>query len=145
MDNNTLWIVLAIVAALVVIGALLWFASRQRTRRRAQQADQIREAVHHESAHVERREALAHESAAKARAAEAEAEAKAAEAARLKERADAHRTDAQSSRDRLDEQLQHADALDPRRREDTAGESQAEHMAPDTTGTVQQPPQQRTG
>ena len=113
-SNNTVWIVIAIVVAVLVIIALVLVARRATMRRRAREAEEIREQANLESSKVERREALAAETAAKARAAQAEAEAKAAEAARLQDRASAHQTEVASSREQLNEQFQRADHLDPR-------------------------------
>ncbi|OBA61906.1 hypothetical protein A5647_09260 [Mycobacterium sp. 1100029.7] len=113
MSTNTLWIVIAIVAAVLVIAAV-FVIGQTRTRRRHRQAEEIREQARQESAHVERREALAQETAAKARAAQAEAEVKAAEAARLQEQAAQHQDEAASSRDQLQERWDHADRIDPK-------------------------------
>lgn len=112
--STIVWIIVAVVAVVVIVGVLLWMARTQRDRRRAAQAEELRDHVRQESVKVQRREALADETAARARAAQAEADAKAAEAARLQERADTHRTEATTSRDRLDEKWAHADSLDPR-------------------------------
>ncbi|WP_445165284.1 hypothetical protein ACTXG7_15250 [Mycolicibacterium sp. Dal123E01] len=122
MASNTVWIVIAVIAALIVIAALVWVGrNRQATRRKAQ-ADEIREEVRQEQFTLQRREAVADETAAKARAAQAEAEAKAAEAARLEANAAKHREDAAAHREQLDERASHADSLDPRvgTREDTS-------------------------
>ena len=112
--STIVWIVVAVIAAVVVIGALAWLARNQRDRRRITKSDEIREQVRQDSVDVERREALARETAARARAAEAEAEAKAAEAERLKGNADRHLSHATEARSELDERRSHADALDPR-------------------------------
>ncbi len=117
-SNNTVWIVIAIVVAVLVIIALAIVARKATMRRRAREAEEIREQAKLESTKVERREALAAETAAKARAAQAEAEAKAAEAARLQDRASAHQTEVASSREQLNEQFQKADSLDPRVRKE---------------------------
>lgn len=109
--STIVWIIVAVVAVVVIVGVLLWMARTQRDRRRAAQAEELRDHVRQESVKVQRREALADETAARA---QAEADAKAAEAARLQERADTHRTEATTSRDRLDEKWAHADSLDPR-------------------------------
>ncbi|BBY24259.1 hypothetical protein MSTO_44640 [Mycobacterium stomatepiae] len=113
MTHNTLWIVIALVATLVLIAAVIVAVSATR-RRRHRQAEQIREHARLESAKVERREALAQETAAKARAAQAEAEVKAAEAARLAEHAAEHQSEAAASREQLRERWDHADRIDPR-------------------------------
>ncbi|OBH85641.1 hypothetical protein A5679_03205 [Mycobacterium scrofulaceum] len=113
MNSNTIWIVVAVIAAVLVIAALLFAVSRSRSRRRQRQAQEIREQAKLETAKVERREALAQETAAKARAAQAEAEAKAAEAARLQERAANHQNEVAASREQLQEQLKRADELHP--------------------------------
>lgn len=114
MASNTVWIVVAIIAALIVVAALVWVGRKRQVSRRSAQADEIREDVRQEHVKVQRREALADETAAKARAAQAEAEAKAAEAARLQENAAKYRDQATAHREELDEKWSHADALDPR-------------------------------
>ena len=86
MATSAIWIIVAIVALLIVVGVLLMARNRRHTRLHGE-AERIREEVEQESATVDRREALADETAAKARAARAEAEAKDAEATRLEERA----------------------------------------------------------
>ena len=112
--DTTIWIVIAVVAVLIVLGLLLWAGRRKRHTRLHGEAEQIREEVGQESLNVERREALAKETSAKARAARAEAEAKDAEATRLEDRAEAHRQAAAASRDELDARLDHADDIDPK-------------------------------
>ena len=114
MATNTVWIVIAVVAALIVIGALVWVGRNRQISRRTAQADEIRDEVRQEHAKVQRREALADETEAKARAAQAEAEAKVAEAARLQENAAKHRDHATSRREELDEKWSEADSIDPR-------------------------------
>ncbi|BBY67009.1 hypothetical protein [Mycolicibacterium helvum] len=113
MATNTVWIVIAVIAALIVIAALVWVGRNRQVSRRRAQAGEIREEVRLENVKVQRREALADETAAKARAAQAEAEAKAAEAARLEENAAQHRSVAAEQRGELDEKWSHADELDP--------------------------------
>lgn len=114
MATNTVWIVIAVVVALIVIGALVWVGRNRQVSRRTAQADEIRDGVREDHAKVQRRELLAEETAAKARAAQAEAEAKAAEAARLEENAAKHRDEAATRREELDERWSKADELDPR-------------------------------
>jgi biopolymer transport protein ExbB/TolQ len=114
MATNTVWIVVAVIAALIVIAALVWVGRNRQISRKTAKADEIREEVRQEHAKVQRREALADETAAKARAAQAEAEAKAAEAARLEENAAKHRDHATTRREELDEKWSEADSLDPR-------------------------------
>ncbi|WP_231633746.1 MULTISPECIES: hypothetical protein [unclassified Mycobacterium] len=109
MSTNTIWIVVAVIAAVLVIALLLLAVNKTRSRQRQRQAEEIREQAKLETAKVERREALAQETAAKARAAQAEAEAKAAEAARLQERAANHQSEVSASREQLEEQLKRAD------------------------------------
>ncbi len=111
--NTTVWIVIAVIAALIVVAALVWVGRNRQLARRRAQAEEIRDAVRHDEIKVARREALADETAAKARAAQAEAEAKAAEAARLQENAQKHRSQAAEHREDLDERLSRADSLDP--------------------------------
>lgn len=124
--NTIVWIVVAVIAAVIVIGALAWFARNKQTSRRHAQAEEIREQVLEEHVEVQRREALAEETAAKARAAQAEAEAKAAEAQRLQENAEKHRTEAASHREDLDQRWSHADDLDPHVDADGDGRATAE-------------------
>ncbi|CAN5226049.1 hypothetical protein BH09ACT8_BH09ACT8_24560 [soil metagenome] len=123
MATNTMWIVIAIVAAVLVLGALVWAGRSRRNHKLHGEAERIRGEVEQESAQVARREALAEETAAKARAAKAEAEVKAAEAARLEERALTHRSSVESSRDDLDDRRAHADSIDPRVKTDKAAEA----------------------
>ena len=111
--TTTTWIIIAVVVlAVILVAALL--ARKATHRKRAAEADRIREEVHVEGQRLEKREAIAAETEAKARAAAAEAEAKAAEAARLRDRASSHREVVDSARTDLDERREHADALDPR-------------------------------
>jgi Skp family chaperone for outer membrane proteins len=111
--STTTWIIVAVVAVIVI--ALIAFAMRSAShKKRAAEADRIREEVHVEGRKLERRETIAAETEAKARAAQAEAEAKAAEAARLQDRASSHREVVDSTRSNLDERREHADSLDPR-------------------------------
>ncbi|MEH3143654.1 MAG: hypothetical protein PGN37_26655 [Mycobacterium kyogaense] len=119
-SNNTVWIVVAAVAAIIVIALIVFLARQSRNKRRAAEADRIREEVHHDSQRVQRQATLVEETEAKARAAQAEADAKAAEAARLAETAAGRRDALTSSQQNLDERREHADKLDPRtRRSDT--------------------------
>jgi len=114
MDTNTVvWIIVAVVAAIVLIALLVFVTSRVRTQRRRVEAERIRKDANEQMAGVEKREALADETAARARAARAEAEAKAAEAARLEDRANTHRGEASETREQLEERMGHADRLDP--------------------------------
>jgi FtsZ-interacting cell division protein ZipA len=126
-SNTTLWIVIAVVAAVLVLGVLVWAGRSRRNRKLHGEAQRIRTEVEQESAQVARREALADETAAKARAAKAEAEAKAAEAARLEERAQSHRSSVASARDDLDERRAHADTIDPRVKTDKADDENVEN------------------
>lgn len=112
--DNTVWIVVAVIVVLLVLGALAFAGRSRRNKQLHTKAELIREEVEQDSVQVKRREALAEETAAKARAAQAEAEAKAAEAARLAQRADVHRDAVSTSREDLDERRAHADSIDPR-------------------------------
>ncbi len=114
MDSNAVWIIVAVVAVLIVLGVLLFAGRKRQQTRLHNEAQDIRDQVQQETVQVDRRAALADETAARARAAQAEAEAKAAEAARLADRADAHRNAAETSRYELDERQRHADSIDPR-------------------------------
>jgi hypothetical protein len=115
--STTAWIIIAVVAVLVIL-AIAFLVRGATHRRRAVQADRIREEVREEDQRLQRREAITAETEAKARAAQAEAEAKAAEAARLQDRAASHRVEVDSSREKLDERREHADSLDPRTKRD---------------------------
>lgn len=123
MDTNVIWIIVAVVAALIVLGIIVALARKSRNRRRAVEADRIREEVHHDTRRVERQASLVEETEAKARAAKAEAEvkaaeaeAKAAEAARLADTASSRRDALTSSQEHIEARRQHADKLDPRHR-----------------------------
>jgi membrane protein involved in colicin uptake len=112
--SNTVWIIVAVVVAILVIGGLVLAARSRRNTKMHGEAERIRGEVEQESVQVARREALADETAAKARAAAAEAEAKAAEARRLEQRAESHRSSVDTARGDLDERRAHADSIDPR-------------------------------
>ena len=140
MATNTLvWIIVAAVAALIVVGVLAYLA---RNRRRHAQAEELREEIAQKTQRVEKREAFAEETEAKARAAEAEAEVKAAEAARLQETAASHRESVTTSRDELDAQRERADALDPKSDASGVEQAKAEQIPPD--GQTPAPEQQRS-
>lgn len=111
--DSALWIILAVVAVLIVVGVLL-LVSRRRNTQLHGKAEHIRRETRQEAVKVDQRAALAKETEARARAAEAEAEAKAAEAERLAGRAQEHRSAADTSRQDLDARLQHADSIDPK-------------------------------
>ncbi|MFN8225445.1 MAG: hypothetical protein U0R18_01810 [Mycobacterium sp.] len=112
MADSVIWIVIAVAVVLVLLGVALVARNRRHTRLHGQ-AQRIREEVEQQSVHVDRRDALAQETAARARAARAEAEVKDAEATRLEERAGVHRQAAAAGRDELDARLGHADTIDP--------------------------------
>jgi hypothetical protein len=124
-SNNMVWIVVAIIGAVVVITGLAVVAYRRRNARRHIEAERLREEVNEHTAKADKRAALADETAAKARAAEAEAEAKAAEAARLKDQASSHHEAAAASRDEIEERRRRADRLDPKTRTGDDGEKDA--------------------
>jgi DNA anti-recombination protein RmuC len=126
--DTVVWIIIAIVVAILLIGAVVFIARQNRTKRRRVEAVRIREQVRDETVKVERREALAEETAARARAARAEAEAKAAEAARLEDRATAHQSGVTAHREELDKQRQYADRLDPSARDDGVHEGKHERV-----------------
>lgn len=117
-SNTVVWVVVAVVVVLLLILGFAFVARSARDKKRRAEADRIRDEAREESARLDKREAIAAETEAKARAAAAEAEAKAAEAARLSDRAASHRDEAASSREELDSKWQHADSLDPRRKDD---------------------------
>jgi hypothetical protein len=127
--SNTVWIVVAVIVAILVIGALAWAARSRRNTKLHGEAERIRGEVEQDSVQVARREALADETAAKARAAKAEAEAKAAEARRLEQRAESHRSSVESSRGDLDERRAHADSIDPRVKADKSDELEEQPVA----------------
>jgi uncharacterized protein HemX len=140
--SNIVWIVIAVVVAVLLLATLVIVSRRQRHLK----AEQIRQHARVETSKLERREALADETAAKARAAQAEADVKAAEAARLQQRAAAHQSEAATAREDLDGRWKHADDIDPKakpRREadglaDGRGEEAAKSTAappPDTNRT----------
>ncbi len=112
--DGALWIIIAVVAVLIVLGVLMLVGRRTRNTKMHGKAERIREEVQQESVQVDRRSALATETEARARAAQAEAEAKAAEAERLTDRAEQHRSAATSSREDLDARREHADSIDPK-------------------------------
>jgi FtsZ-interacting cell division protein ZipA len=150
MDTNTVvLIVVAVVVVLLLILGLAFVARSTRDKKRRAEADRIRDEAREESARVEKREAIAAETDAKARAAAAEAEAKAAEAARLSDRAASHRDEAASSREDLDSKWQHADSVDPRRKDDVddayaaAEKDRIKMEEPDRTEHTERDPQHR--
>ncbi len=128
--STIVWIVIAVVAVVLVLGALTWAGRSRRNHKLHGEAERIRGEVEQESTQVARREALADETAAKARAAKAEAEVKAAEAARLEERAQTHRSAVETSRDDLDERRAHADTIDPRVKNEPVEEQRVEDAQP---------------
>jgi hypothetical protein len=111
--QDTVWIVVAVVAGIVVIVGLALLARNRRTQKHRLEAQSLRDDIEVETAKVDKRQALAAETEAKARAAEAEAEVKAAEAQRLRDRASSHSESVAVTREDLDERRKHADALDP--------------------------------
>ncbi|WP_260759032.1 hypothetical protein [Mycobacterium sp. SMC-4] len=112
--DNSVWIIVAVVVALIVLGLVVFLANKTRHRRRADEADRIRQEVAEDSHRVDRQATLAQEAEAKARAAQAEADAKAAEAARLADTAASRRDTLNSAREHIDSRLSEADKLDPR-------------------------------
>lgn len=129
--NNVVWIVIAAVVALLAVGVVVFLARRARNQRRAQEADRIREEVHHDSRRVQRQASIVEETEARARAAQAEAEAKAAEAARLAETASSRRDALNSSQQHLDARREHADSLDPHHTgHDKGGAAAPDHKNP---------------
>lgn len=112
-DNNTLWIIVAAVVALVVVVGLILLARNKRTQSRRAEAQRLRTDLESDREQVAKRQALADETDARARAAAAEAEAKAAEARRLSDRATSHQQTVETHREDLDERSRHIDKLDP--------------------------------
>lgn len=111
--QDTVWIVAAVIAGIVVIVGLALLARSRRTQKRRADAQSLRDDIEVETAKVDKRQALATETEARARAAEAEAEVKAAEAQRLRERATSHSESVTATRGDLDERRKQADSLDP--------------------------------
>ena len=67
MDSNSvLWIVIAAVVAIAVIGVVVFFTRKAGNRRKQEQADQLRAEVEHDSARVNRQASLVEEAEAKA-------------------------------------------------------------------------------
>ncbi|BBX02439.1 hypothetical protein BST36_10020 [Mycolicibacterium moriokaense] len=136
MDRNVMiWIVVA-VAAIVAIAIVAWAV---RNSRRRAEAERLRSEIGQRTEHLEKREAVAEETAAKARAAQAEAEAKAAEAARLENTARAHREAVTSTRDELDAQRERAARLDPKGSTDEPAPGKADDVRTEATAPQQQP------
>ena len=145
MDTTVVWIIVAVVAVLLVLGAVALAGRSRRNKQLHGKAERIREEVEQDSVKVARREALADETAAKARAAQAEAEAKAAEAKRLTGRADVHRDAVSTSREDLDERRSHADSIDPRvKADDQRVADEQERSDGRHASTTQEPPTART-
>ncbi|MGE2835988.1 hypothetical protein [Mycobacterium sp. SMC-4] len=131
--DNTVWIIVAVVVALIVLGLVVFMAGKARHRRRAEEADRIRHEVAEDSRRVDRQAALAQEAEARARAAQAEADAKAAEAARLADTAASRRETADSAREHVNSRLTEADKLDPRvgnNKTDDAVPADHKHVGP---------------
>jgi LPXTG-motif cell wall-anchored protein len=110
--DNTVWIVIAVIAALVLIAGLL-VGRRRRDVHRHAEAEEIREHLRLDEAEVRHRGSLAAETEALARSARAQADAKAAEAERLHSAAESYRGEVSASLEKLDQQRQRAEALDP--------------------------------
>lgn len=114
MTTTTIVVIVAVaLAALLILGALVWVARNKRNQHRHVEAETIRDQARVDDRHVTQREALAEETAAKARAAQAEADVKTAQAKGLQQQAAGHRSEATASRDDLNERFDHADTLDP--------------------------------
>jgi hypothetical protein len=111
--DNTVWIVVAVVVALVLIAAMVLTARKQRTVHRRAQAEEIRVDLGKEDAQVRHRESIATVTAARARAAQAEADAKSAEAERLLNVAESHQHEVTASHEEMDKRREHAERLDP--------------------------------
>lgn len=115
MDTTrTVWIVVVVLAALVVIALVFWGGHRQRETHRRAQGEEMREQLRRDHIEVTHRESIIAEHDARARAAQAEADAKAAEARRLKSAADADRGEVRASREELEQRRQHVESIDPR-------------------------------
>ena len=111
--SSIVWIVVAVVAAVLLVATIAWVARKKRTEHRRVQAGDIRDKAVEQSHEVGQREALADETAAKARAAQAEAEAMAAHSAGLQHQAQARHTEAATSRSELNREFERADKIDP--------------------------------
>ena len=129
--SSIVWIVVAVVAAVLLVAAIAWVARKRRTEHRRVQAGDIRDKAVEQSHEVGQREALADETAAKARAAQAEAEAMAAHAVGLQHQAQARRTDAATSRSEVNREFERADKIDP--------DSDTSTTAPDDSETRDTP------
>jgi FtsZ-interacting cell division protein ZipA len=112
MDDTVLWIIIAAIVLLLVLGAVA-LMSRKRKESHRTEAQQIREEAKSRSTTIDQREAKAAENEARARAAEAEAEMKAAEARRMRVTAEEQKAATQNDRTDVDEQWRRADELDP--------------------------------
>ena len=113
MDGSTiLWIVLAI-AALLVIAALVYFATRKQKDVRRGKAKALREDASSRAEGLRQREAKAAEAHSRAQRAQTEAEQKAVEARNLRERAQREEQTVAESRAEVQERLRRADKLDP--------------------------------
>lgn len=112
-NQDTVWIVVGVIVAIIVIVGLVLLARSKRNQKHRVEAGHLREEIETENAKVEKRQALAAETDAMARAAEAEAEVKAAEAQRLRDRASSHSESVAATREDLDERRKHADHIDP--------------------------------
>ncbi|MGV8874106.1 MAG: hypothetical protein ACOH2Q_16350, partial [Rhodococcus sp. (in: high G+C Gram-positive bacteria)] len=110
--STTLWIIVAVVAVVLLIGIAVVVSRKSKERKRLE-AHGIREEAADQSAIVEERELLARESEAKARRAQAEADVKAAEAEKLAQQAQSHQGVAASSRDEMESQFERANRIDP--------------------------------
>lgn len=114
MDSNSvIWIVIAVLVGLLLIGVVLWAGRRQRDARRRAHAEELREQLRREDAELRHRESIAAETEAHARAIQAEADAKAAQAARLQNAAEGHRSAVESSREELEQRRRQAEKLAP--------------------------------
>jgi FtsZ-interacting cell division protein ZipA len=143
MTTNTI-VLIAVVAvvAILVIGAIVWFARNKRTQHHRVEAGEIRDRATEQAHKVGQREALADETAANARAAQAEAEAKTAHATGLQHQAQIRRSDAATSRDEVNQEFERADKIDPDTHvDDTAGtDSTARGTAGHSANGKQNPP-----
>jgi hypothetical protein len=114
MDTSTLvWVVVAAVAALIVVGALVLVSQRRLAHSHRRKATTIRDHAAEHVHQVGQREALADEAEANARGMQAQADAKAAVAARLQHGAATRRDEAKTARAEVDEEFVRADELDP--------------------------------
>jgi flagellar biosynthesis/type III secretory pathway M-ring protein FliF/YscJ len=109
LQDNWLWIALAILLALIVLGVLAALAKRKKRERNREHATELRREAAHRSTKVEVEDA-------EARRIEAESLKAQAEADRLQAIAEHKRTGVEEERGENVQRIEEADKLDPGRR-----------------------------